>query len=216
MTRKTVVAAAFLSVVSSARAWAAPNVAVVNVAMVSEKYVKTSELEAQFDVIRKKVNQERDAMKDKIERGNRSLQEELKPGTDEFRNRRKEIALMEAELQWFMETEGQKVERGLAESLRSIYNDIQATAREIAEEKKIDVVLAADQLPPDTPDSPQQVRQHILLQKVLYWSPGVDLTQDVIARLNAKYKPGGTAPLSIDSVQIKPKEPAPAQPPKKP
>jgi len=191
-------------------------VAVVNIPTVSEKYSKTSELEAQFEGVRRKVNQDRDALKDKIERAKRSAQEELKPGTEDFRQRLKEIALMEAEFQWFTETEGQKVERGLAESLKSIFADIQAAVREVAQEKGLDIVLASDNLPPDTPDNPAQVRQHILLQKVLYWNPSVDITEDVVTRLNAKYKSSGAnPPLSIESVQIKPKEPA-APPPKKP
>jgi Skp family chaperone for outer membrane proteins len=193
-------------------------VAVVNVAGVSEKYAKTADLEAQFDAVRRKLNQERDAMKEKIEKANRSLQEELKPGTDEFRARRKQIALMEAELQWFVESEGQKVEKSLAESLRSIYADIQVVVREIAQEKGVDIVLAADQLPAETPDSANQVRQHILLQKVLFWNPSVDLTDEVITRLNTRYKASAPAsgPITIESAQIKPKEPAPSPPPKKP
>ncbi len=196
---------------------ASTKAAVVNIPVVSEKYAKTSELEAQFEAVRKKINGDRDALREKIERAKRSAQEELKPGTEEFRQRLKEIALMEAEFQWFTETEGQKVERGLAESLKSIFTDIQAAIREVAQEKGLDVVLAADQLPPETPENPAQVRQHILLQKVLYWSPAVDITEDVVTRLNANYKSsGGTPGLSIESVQIKPKEPAPQPPPKKP
>lgn len=212
-----VVVAVMVGLGGSGWCLAGPNVAVVNVAVASEKYVKTTELEAQFDAVRKRVNGERDAMKEKLERANRSLQEEIKPGTEEFRKRMKEIALMDAELKWYVESEGQKVEKGLAESLKSIYNDIQTATREVAEEKKIEIVLASDVLPPDTPDSPQQLRQHILLQKVIYWNPSVDLTEEVVARLNAKYKSGGAAsPLSIEDVKIKPKETAPAQPPKKP
>jgi len=171
----------------------ATNVAVVNVAKVSEKYLKTADLESQFDVTRRKVAQERDAMKQKSDNANKSLQEELKPGTEEYRQRKKEIAVMDAELQWFTESEGQKIEQGLAVSLRSIYDDIRAVAKEVAEEKGFDIVLASDQLPNETPDSPTQVRQHILLQKVIFWNDKVDITEEVVSRLNAKYKAGGTA-----------------------
>jgi Skp family chaperone for outer membrane proteins len=218
MTRKLYYAIALVLAVGPQLAQGDTKVAVVNVAGVSEKYAKTADLEAQFDAVRRKLNQERDAMKDKIEKANRSLQEELKAGTDEFRARRKQIALMEAELQWFVESEGQKVEKGLAESLRSIYADIQAVVREIAQEKKIDIVVAADQLPAETPDSANQVRQHILLQKVLFWNPSVDVTDEVVARLNTRYKASAPAsgPITIESAQIKPKEPAPSPPPKKP
>jgi len=193
-------------------------VAVVNVGLASEKYAKTADLESQFDAVRRKLNQERDSMKEKIERANRSLQEELKPGTDEFRARRKQLVLMEAELQWFVESEGQKVERGLAESLRSIFTDIQAAVREVAQEKGVEIVLASDQLPAETPDSPTQVRQHILLQKVLFWAPSLDLTTEVISKLNARYQAAAPSagPITIDSAQIKPKEPPPLSPPKKP
>ncbi len=220
MTRKlcaAMVSAAWMSVIGPQFASGSTDIAVVNVGAVSEKYAKTADLEAQFDAVRRKLSQERDAMKDKIEKANRSLQEELKPGTDEYRARRKQIAMMEAELQWFIESEGQRVERGLAESLRGIYGDIQTAVREVAQEKGIEVVLASDQMPAEAPESPTQVRQHIILQKVLYWSPGLDLTEEVIAKLNTRYKASAPAAgtITIDSAQIKPQESA-QPPPKKP
>ena len=191
MTRTVLYAVAAFFTTAPTLLLASPKVAVVNVPVVSERYVKTSDLEVQFDDLRRRLNQERDAMRERIDRAQRALQEEIKPGTEEFDRRRREIAMLEAELQWFLESEGQKVEQGLSISLRSIFDDIQAVVREIALEKGIDVVVAGDRLPADTPASPAQVRQHILLQKVLYWSPGVDLTDDVVARLNARYKASG-------------------------
>jgi len=180
--------------------WAQTKIGVVNVATVSEKYAKTKELEGQFDALRKSLGQQRDAMKEKIERAKTGLQEELKPGTAEYQNRRKEIAMMEAELQWFVESEGQKVERGLAEALRSIYDDIQVCVKEIADEKGIQIVLAADTVPAEAPETPSQARQTILLQKVLYWKPDVDLTEAVLARLNQRHKPGSGA-TSLDKAK---------------
>lgn len=190
---------------------ASPKIAVVNVATVSEKYQKTSDLETQFDALRKRLGQERDVLKDKLDRANRSLQEELKPGTEEYRLRKKEIAVMEAELQWFIDNEGQKVEKSLAESLRSIFDDIQSAVREVAEEQGVEIVLAADKLPGESPDSPAQARQMILLQKVLYWKPEVDLTNAVIDRLGKNYKPAtGVTPAAAEN----PKRPAEAAPKK--
>jgi len=218
MIRRLSFTVALVSTVGAQFAQGSTKVAVVNIAAASEKYAKTADLEAQFDAVRRKLNQERDSMKEKIEKANRSLQEELKPGTDEYRARRKQVALMEAELQWFVESEGQKVEKGLADSLRSIFDDIHAAVREVAQEKGVEIVLASDQLPADSPDSPTQVRQHILLQKVLYWTPGLDLTEDVIAKLNARYKSAAPAAgsITIESAQIKPKDPAQPPSPKKP
>lgn len=165
----------------------ATRVAVVNVPLVSENYQKTTDLEAHFEGIRRKLNERRNSLKDKVDRAGRSLQEELKPGTDAYRERRKQLALLEAELQWFVESEGQRAEQGLAESLKEIYSDIQTAVREVARESGIDVVLAADKLPEMPPDSAVRVRQQILLQKVLYWNPRLDITDQVVTWLNAKY-----------------------------
>lgn len=184
-------------------------VAVVSIPAISEKYQKTADLEARFDVIRRRLSQDRDARKDKIERLKRSLQEELKPGTEEYSQRRKELAMEEAEMQWFVESEGQKVDHGLGDSLREIYQDIQASVREVAEEKGYDIVLASDQLPDAPADSAQQVRQQILLQKVIYWNPRVDLTADVVAKLNERYK---AQPAKNDAPPSAP--PPAAKPPK--
>ena len=173
-----------------------PVVAVVNVPAVSERFQKTADLEAHFDAIRRTLNEQRDALREKIERTARSLEEEFKPGTDDFRARRKQLAMLEAELQYFIESEGRRIEQGLATSLRAIFDDIQATVRLVAEEKGIDIVLAADRMPDETADTGAQVRQQILLQKVLYWSPQADITDAVVTRLNARYEAqGGKASL---------------------
>jgi len=163
-------------------------VAVINLPVVSERYQRTAVLEQHFAGIREKLNDKRDAMNAKIEKITRSLQEELKPGTEAFDKRQKELAMQQAELQWFVQSEGKKVEQGLADALLKIYADIQTTVADIARERGFDIVLASDEVPKDSPGSPGQVRQHILLQKVIYWSPNVDITDEVVQRLNARYK----------------------------
>jgi len=163
-------------------------IAVVNVPEVSEKYDRTKDLESHFDNVRKSLQQQRDDLKQKVERTTKSLNEDFKPGTEEYRTRRKELAMMEAQLQYFVDSEGKQIEAELAESLRSIFDDIQTVIRAVAEEKGFDLVLVADAMPPGAPDSTQQVRQQIVLQKVLYASPRVDITGEVVTRLNDKYR----------------------------
>lgn len=162
-------------------------VAVVKVPEVSEQYKKTKDLEGQFEQLRAAFNKEREERKSRIDRAARSLQEELKPGTDAYRDRRREIAVMEAEFQAFVEYEGEKLEQGLARSLRTIYDDIQKAVADVAAEKGIDIVLATDEMPAEAANTTQQVRQQIVLQKVLFWNPRVDITADVIEKANAKY-----------------------------
>ena len=177
----------------------AMKVAVVNVPVVSERYLKTSYLESQFETRRLELAGQRDALKENMDRTKRSLQEELKPGTEEYAKRVKQYAMMEAEMQWMVESQGRQVEAELANSLRLIFRDIQTAIAEVADARHIDVVLAADQLPEVSPQATSQARQQIVLQKVLYWRPGVDLTDAVVARLNTTFEksraalPGGGA-----------------------
>ena len=163
-------------------------VAVVNVAVISEEYQRTAALEAQFEQKRLALNERRNELAKQIDTLGRSLQEELKPGTTAYDERSKQLALAEFEAQYFMEAEAKKIEQGLAQSLRSIYDDIQQAVRDIAEERGIDIVLTADMLPRETPENTNQARQQILLQKVVYWHPRVDLTGAVIKRLNETYQ----------------------------
>jgi Skp family chaperone for outer membrane proteins len=163
-------------------------VAVVDVPAVSEQFLGTKDLESVFEQRRVKFNQDRDALRERTEKLRRSLQEELKPGTAEFEERRKQLMMLEAELQWFTESQGQQIEAGLASSLHRIYNDIHTAVAEVAEANNIHIVLAADRLPPESPPTTQQARQQILLQKVIYWTPSVDITEAVVKHLNGKYK----------------------------
>lgn len=187
MARIKILAMVALAVQGGAPVLAATTVAVVNVPQASDRYHKRSDLEAQFESVRENLNQKRTALQEKIDRTKRSLQEELKPGSDAYRTRSLELAQLEAEMQWFMETEANRVEQQLASSLKSIYKDIQAAVAEIAKEKGIDIVLAADELPATPAENTRQARQEIMLQKVVYWQPKVDITDDVVERLNSKY-----------------------------
>lgn len=196
MTLISMCMATILSVIGqpASSGFGSAKVAVVDIRVVSERYDKTRDLDAAFEQRRVAFDQQRDALRDKIQRTGRSLREELKPGTTEFDQRRKQLALYEAEHEWFVDTEGQKIEAGFAELLRMIYDDIKRVVGEVAEERGIDVVFAADRLPDEPVASATAARRQIMLQKVIYWSPRVDITEEVIARLNAAYKPQTVAP----------------------
>lgn len=168
--------------------------AVVDLPAVSAGYLKTKDLEAELAHRNTALQQERNTLREKIDRTGRSLQEELKPGTSEFEERSKQLALSQAEMEWFVDSAGRKLDREVAATLRAIYEDIQAVVSTIAKEKGIDIVVAADRLPSEPAQGATQARQQIVLQKVLYWSPRIDLTQEVISRLNAAYQQKKTQP----------------------
>lgn len=162
-------------------------VAVVNVAVASEQYARTRDLEAEFEQRRLKIREESDQFRSQIEQKRRILTEQLKPGTDAFNVTREELAVLEARAQFFVESRTRMMDEALAQSLRSIYLDIQSAVSELANEQGLDVVLAVDALPGDEASTPTAAKQQILLQKVVYWNPRKDMTESVISRLNANY-----------------------------
>lgn len=162
-------------------------IAVVNMPVVSERYQKTADLEARFASIRQQLSARRDEMTNKANLLKRSLQEELRPGTEAYDARLRELVILEAEMKAFVDIETAKVERGLAQALREIYNDIKLAVHSVAESKGLLLVVATDQLPDVPPESARQLREQIMFQKVLYWQPSVDITDEVISALNAKY-----------------------------
>lgn len=163
-----------------------PNVAVVDIPTVHEAYARTTDLEAQFDARKRRYNDEVEARRGQLERESRALQD-FKPNTPDFQARRKHVAQLEFDLRFYSETEQEAIERSLTASLRLIYDDIQAMVRTVALEKRIDIVIAADEFPDTPPDSPGALKNQILLRKVIYWSPRVDITDEVVARLNSEY-----------------------------
>jgi Skp family chaperone for outer membrane proteins len=167
---------------------ASVTVAVVDVPTVSEKYIKTADLEDQFNVQRQEFNQERERRKEEMDKLARALKEQFKPGTADYQARQRQLVVLEAELKIFDEQEGTRLEQQFTESLKAIFDDIRAMVGLIAEERSFDLVLVADQLPTEDIPNPSIMRQQIAMQRVLYYSPHLDITNEVIARLNADYR----------------------------
>ncbi len=163
-------------------------VAVVDVPAVSDAYAKREKLEAEFESMRARYREQVDAEKAEIERQRRAIEEQFKPGSDDYEARKEEIILREARLKIYMDREGVRLDRIVNTSLRSIYDDIRAMVAKVAEEDGIDVVLAKDEIPPPSGATSDVLRQQIMLQKVLYFRPSVDLTSKVAQRLNEAYQ----------------------------
>ncbi len=179
----------------------ATTVAVVDVPKVHEGYARTIELEAQFDDARRGFNEEVENRRARIERDSRALQE-FKPGTADFQERRKQIAQLDFDLRYYTESKQAQLEQSLSESLLLIHMDVQAIIKVVADERQIDVVVAGEAFPEGLPESAAALKNQILLQKVLYWNPRVDITSEVIVRLNSQYEQqrGSTKPQSARPV----------------
>ena len=73
-----------------------------------------------------------------------------------------------------------------------------ALAAKVAQERGFDVVMTTETLDSDVPDA-NALKQQIRLRHVIYANPGVDLTQDVLGRLNRNYADQGKKP-NVDRI----------------
>lgn len=162
-------------------------VAVVNVPAVSDAYLRTDDLEQDFEALRVRFNEERTRRAEEIRNKREQLDAQFKPGTEDYAKRQEEIMILETRLKSYEQSEGAKLEREIAASLRKLFDDIKRMVSVVASEKGYDVVLAAEQLPAEIPDA-NVLKNQILMQKVLYFSPRVDLTAEVTSRLNSEYQ----------------------------
>jgi Skp family chaperone for outer membrane proteins len=175
-------------------------VGVIDLLEASEKYVKTADLEDEFDALRQQFKADRQRRQEEIERMVRALEEQFKPGTPDYETREKELLVKKAEFDLYSEREETALQKRFAQSLKTIFDDIRRMAGVVAEERGLDLVLVADQRPTEEIVNPSAMRQYIAMQRVIYHHPRLEITDEVIDRLNMGYKtlapqtPGDTAP----------------------
>lgn len=160
--------------------------AVLDIAALFEKYERTAYLEEEFLAKRKFLTEEAERRRQQVETLRKAI-EAYKPGTAEFKQ--KQLELREAELRYKVwgETEDENLKDAHKQSLLEIYDDIRRTVAMLAQEKGIDVVLTYDRLTESAQDS-ESLRRQILLQKVLYYNPSIDITETTLAALNEQFR----------------------------
>jgi len=172
-------------------AWLAPpagaqtKVAVINVEEVFARYKRPAVLEEQIRARQKGLLEEAETRRQQIDRKRQELQA-FKPGTPDYEERNKGIRREEIEFQVWRTLGEEEIKLQHKNSFRLIYDDVRAGVAELARQRGIDLVLTFDTLTEEAPDS-QALRQQILLQKVIYWSPQIDITADLIELINARF-----------------------------
>lgn len=169
----------------------APAVGAVNIAQVFEAYQMTRDLEQRFESARRGISDEADNRRQAMENQMASL-EAFDPASRDFAQRRDDLQRMRFEFKVWLEMEEQRLKEEHMAWLRQIYADVTDAVSEAARSRGIDLVVTVDELSEDVPDS-LALRREILLKKVLYVSPRVDMTGQVLRLLNEKYEKKGGA-----------------------
>lgn len=120
--------------------------------------------------------------------------ENFKKGSPEYAERNQQILQKSVELQSWNELQKLDLTRRQKDEIKSFYDKINAAIQQVATDKKLDLVIAdfSVEIPPDLDTvNPEQLQQIIRQKQVLYTAKGVDISDEVINRLNAQYKGGG-------------------------
>jgi Skp family chaperone for outer membrane proteins len=150
--------------------------------------------------IESQVNQQREMLrvdglrrKGSIEELQRQMKD-VNPNSDLFKEKNEQLMKQAIEFDVWARLTEQSLQRAEKELIKSLYEKIREAVREVAETRKIDLVLT-ERRPDLSPDriegmKPQEVSAAILNTDVLYSNPKADITNDVVLLLNKKFAVG--------------------------
>jgi Skp family chaperone for outer membrane proteins len=161
-------------------------IGVVDFARLLEGYEKMKDAEAQFLATQKSLREEADKRAAEIQ----SLSARLAmhtPGSDAYTKTEKEILQRKAEYDtWTKMKTGEILDRE-KNVIRELYLDLEKAAGDYARANKLSLVLKSDKVDLSAP-SVSDLHLMLRLKKVLYFSSDVDITDRLLATLNADYR----------------------------
>ena len=121
--------------------------------------------------------------------------DQFKPGSPDYEKAHEELTRAAAEVQVATAVSQQDLIREQKRSTRTMVDKIVAAVETLAKEKGYSIVLM-QMVPPDLAEdqfdrmTPDQLNQLLSSRNVMYVAPDVDVTAEVVARLDAAYKSG--------------------------
>ena len=164
---------------------AAPRIGFLDVTLVLEAYTRRTELEEEIRVRQAELSKQEHALLDKMNELQGEI-EQLAMGTPERAEllRQREAAVKET--RQFRATNMNALNRRVAETMQSLFEDVVAETRAVGREQGYDLILKHQSTTSELA-AYEDVAIQMAKQVVLYAKPEYDLTQEVAARLNARY-----------------------------
>lgn len=166
------------------------SIAVLDVARIFEQYQMTRDLERLFEEQRRALTAEADKRRESMDQMRRALAA-FDPASEDFARREQELVRAEVDFQVWSTYEERKLKTDHKNWLMHIYRNTRGVVADVAKSRGFDLVITYDRLADDAPDS-TTLRQQILLQKVIYHSDRVDITEEVLNKLNSAYQSRGS------------------------
>lgn len=149
-----------------------------------DELVKTAEgMQAKGEEQSKTLKQMNEDLKDHVE------------GTPKFRELMGKLAQGTQDYRAYMDYCKLKIDNERARALKRIYLDIRQAAEQMANENHYAIVFVDDSIAQIPVGTEEETNRQISARRIVYTSPDVDITDELISRMNKAFKPpAGAAP----------------------
>lgn len=178
--------------VAGAQTAAPTKVGVANTARILNELQETRDLNQKIQNDLKTLEAERITREQKV-KDLQTVRDALKPDSPQFAEKNKEWLQSRIEYEIWIQMQRANLEREQKVKMTGLFNKITQTVAEVATQRGVDIVIAEQRT--DIPDNldainPDQLKAVIGQRNILFVSPTVDITNDVITSMDAKYKAG--------------------------
>jgi Skp family chaperone for outer membrane proteins len=185
-------------------------IAVLDRKRVYNEMQETKQLQSQLDAERQRLNaqsKEKEAEIDNLKK----QRQVMRPDSPQVEDLNRQILQKLVEYETWTKFVKLDAERNLKKQMRALFNKIDAATADVAKQQNIDLVVAEQPKIPDAMEgiSLEQLSGALMSRQILYSGENPDISNAVIALLDAKYKSTGGGGASSPAPTA-PASPAPA------
>jgi Skp family chaperone for outer membrane proteins len=171
------------------------HIGVVNMVKVFHSLQETKDVEAKLEADNNSLKSLKDEHQATLTNMEQEIRNGPKPDTDQYDTAVEKLDQTSVQYESELKLKQVELTRNQTKQLKSIFDKIETSVADIAKSKGLDLVLTEmkPELAPGQQNSmtPDQLSQVLTQRNVLYAGDNIDITSDVIAAMDAKYKAGG-------------------------
>ncbi len=170
------------------------HIGVVNMVKVFHSLQETKDVEAKLEADNNSLKSLKDDHQSHLTEMEQEIRNGPKPDTDQYDMAVQKLDQQSVAFESELKLKQVELTRNQTKQLKSIFDKIESSVADIAKTKGLDLVLTEmkPELAPGQQNSmtPDQLSQILTQRNVLYAGDNIDITSDVIAAMDAKYKSG--------------------------
>jgi len=167
-------------------------VAVVNVQKVFNSLDEKGAIESQLKQRAKKLQKQEKQRQQKIQQMKSDL-DMLKPGTQQYKQRQGKLERQVVDFEAWQKFRQQKMQQFRGVQMQNLYRKVAKVAGNVAQDNGYDIVLYDEGSPNFNFQNMKQVSQMIQMRKVLWSKDELNISDQVIQRMNNNFQAGGGA-----------------------